>query len=93
MLQERFGNPQAIILAHMDELLKLPECSADHQQSLRMLFDKLTVHTRSLEALGISMKQNGSLLIPVIMTKLPNDVCLRITRDSKGEVWKLQTIL
>ena len=37
MLQERFGNPQAIISVHMDELLKLPECSADLQQSLRML--------------------------------------------------------
>ena len=56
-------------------------------------FDKLTVHTRSLAALGISMKENGSLLISVIMTKLPNDVRLRIARDSKGEVWKLETIL
>ena len=78
LLQERFGDPQTIISAHMDELLKLPECTVDRQQSLRMLFDKLTVRTRSLTSLGINMQEYGSLLIPIIMPKLPNEVRLRI---------------
>lgn len=34
LLKERFGNPQAIISAHMDELLKLPDCSVDQLSAL-----------------------------------------------------------
>jgi len=93
LFQERFGDPQTIISAHMDELVKLLEGTTDRQQPLRILFDKLTVHTRSLASLGKKMEEYGSLLIPIIMPKLPNEVHLRIARDSKGEVWKLETIL
>jgi len=76
LLQEKFDDPQTIISAHMDELVKLPECTTDGQQSLRILFDKLTVHTRSLASLGKKMEEYGSLLIPIIMPKLPNEVRL-----------------
>ena len=74
LLQERFGDPQTIISAHMNELLKLPECTVDRQRLLRMLFDKITVHTRSVTSLGINMQEYGSLLIPIIMLKFPNEV-------------------
>ena len=29
MMKERFGNTQQIITSHMEELLKLPECTGD----------------------------------------------------------------
>ena len=48
LLQERFGGFQTTISMHMDELLKLPECTVDCQQSLKMLFDKLTVHIQAV---------------------------------------------
>jgi len=40
------------------------------------------------------MEEYGSSLIPIIMPKLPNEVHLRIARDSKDgkRGWKLETI-
>ena len=84
MLKERFGNPQQIISAHMEGLLKVANCTGDRPTSLRAVYDKIMVHIRGLEALGVTAEQYGSLLIPVIMTKFPSDIRLRIARDRQG---------
>ena len=65
-LKERFGNPQQIFTSHMEELLKLPDCTGDRVSVLRNVHDKMNVHTRGLSSLGIDLKQYGSLLIPVV---------------------------
>ena len=46
LLQDRFGRPQQIISAHMDELLKIPACFSDRMSSLHEVYDKITVHVR-----------------------------------------------
>ena len=74
ILQQRFGKPQQIISAHMDELKKIPTCTSDKPSQLRYLFDKISVHTRGLASLGVNSKQYGSLLIAVIMVKLPQEI-------------------
>ena len=56
----------------MDELLKVPACTSDHPASLRSVYNKINVHIRGLSTLGIESEQYGSLLIPVVMTKLPD---------------------
>ena len=61
MLRERFGNTQQIISAHMEGLLKIPNCAGDRSTAV---FDKIMVHVRGLEALGVRSEQYGSLLIP-----------------------------
>ena len=38
MLKERFGNPQQIISAHMEGLLKVPNCTGDRPTSLRAVY-------------------------------------------------------
>ena len=35
ILREKFGKPQAIITAHVEELLKVPNCESDRSYSLR----------------------------------------------------------
>ena len=72
---ERFKNPQQIISGHMDELLKLPNCTeTDRPTKLRFIYDKLNVHVRGLCSLA---EQYGRLLVPVIMSKLPQNLRLR----------------
>ena len=93
LLQTRFGNPQQIITTHMDELLKLPNCVGEKASSLRLIYDKITVHVRGLCALGIDSKQYGSLLIPVIMSKVPNDIRFRMARENRGGVWDLDKLM
>ena len=68
ILEERFGRPQQIIAAHMDELLKVQPCSNERSSSIRFVYDKIRVHVRGLEALGVTPEQYGSLLIPILMS-------------------------
>ena len=93
LLQQRFGKPQQVISAHMEELLKLPACTNDKPSSLRYIFDKVNVHIRGLASMGVASKDYGSLLIPVIMTKLPSDLRLRIARETQQEVWNIDELM
>ena len=93
LLQERFGRPQQIISAHMDQLLKVSPCSNDRPASLRYVYDQICVHSRGLASLGITSDQYGSLLIPVIMSKSPPEIRLQIARNSKASVWKIEELL
>ena len=77
----------------MDEILKITGCANDRSNSLRFVFDKINVHVRGLVSLGVASEQYGSLLIPIIMSKLPNEVRLRIAREAKEEVWKIEDLL
>lgn len=58
----------------MDELIKLQSNDNDRPASLRYIYDRISVHVRGLALLGISTEQYGSLLIPVVMSKLPNEI-------------------
>ena len=82
ILHERFGRTQQIISAHMEELLKLPSCStSERSNSLRFVYDKISVHIRGSSSLVVASDQYGGLLIPVIMSKLPNEVHVRIVEN------------
>ena len=43
--------------------------------------------------MGIDSGQYGSLLIPVIMTKLPQDLRLRVARETDKEVWEIDELM
>ena len=70
ILKQRYGNTQVVISAHMDEMLKLPDCSTGKVRDLRRVYDKINVNVRGLEALGVKSEQYGSLFIPIIMSKM-----------------------
>ena len=94
LLHERFGKPQQIISAHMDELLKIQGCNdSDQHSSLRYVYDKITVHIRGLASLGVDSAQYGSLLIPIVMAKVLSELRLRIARVTKESVWKIDELL
>ena len=93
ILKQRFGNTQVIISAHMDEMLKLPDCSTGRVCDLRRVYDKINVHVRGLEALGVKPGQYGSLLIPVIMSKLTPELRVQIARKTSNQLWKINDIL
>ncbi|XP_065051274.1 uncharacterized protein LOC135680947 [Rhopilema esculentum] len=93
ILQDRFGKKQKIISKHMDELLKLPVCQNDKPAQLRYVYDTINVHVRGLQSLGISSDQYGSLLIPVIMSRVPKDISLQIARHTSKEIWSISELL
>ena len=95
MLKERYGNKQKIISSHMEALLKLQTCSSDRASQLRMIYDHINVHVRSLEALGVTweLEDNGSLLIPIIMSRIPENLSLQVARQVSKDVWSITEVL
>ena len=86
LLQDRYGKPQHIISAHMEEIIKLPACSGERPSVLRYEYDKVNVNIRGLASMGVKSEQYSSLLIPIIMTKLPQDLCLRVAHETDKEI-------
>ena len=94
MISERFGNKQVVISSHMDSLLKLERVTSDRDiVKVRMVFDKIESHVRSLQAMGITAEMYGSLLIPVIMEKIPDEFRLMISRRLKSERWDIKELI
>ena len=93
ILEQRFGRPQQIISAHMDEILKLQPCTSDRPLPLRILYNKFSVNVLGLSSLGVTAQEYGSLLIPIIMSKLTNEIRFEIARKSTANVWKIEELL
>lgn len=93
ILNRWFGQTQQLISAHMDELLKIQPCSTDKPSHLRYVYDKVSVNIRGPESLGIQSQQYGSMLIPIIMAKLPPQVQIQVVRSMVNEVWDIEELL
>ena len=61
--------------------------------SLRFVFDKINIHVWGLSSLEVTLEQYGSLLIPIIVSKLPSDIRLWIARETTEEVWKIDNLI
>ena len=93
ILKRRFGNKQLIINKHMETLLNINSVQSGlNSQALRQLHDLIESHVRSLKSLGVSSSSYGSLLSSVVVSKLPQDLRLIITREVRDE-WDLDHIL
>jgi len=66
----------------MESLIKIPSCTSEHSGALRTVYDKIMVNIRGLEAIRVTLDQYGSFLISVIMTKLPDEIHLRIACEA-----------
>ena len=56
LLRNRFGNPQKIISAHMNEFLNLKRIASDrHVKAIRLFYYDIENHVRSLDGLGITI--------------------------------------
>ena len=50
------------------------------------------VHVRGLESLGVSAEKYGSLLVPVIISRLPEEIALEVARKTSDNVWNITHI-
>ena len=92
-MQERFGHKQKIVQVHMESLLNLQYSPNDTVAQLRQIFDNINIHIRGLESLGVKQENYGSLLILVVMKRMPKDVALQVSRETKSDIWEMKNIL
>eukprot|EP00794_Sanderia_malayensis_P002587 gene2587-biopygen2120 len=94
LLQRRVGDKQVIISGHHDALLRItPLTSSKNIRDIRELYDKVEVHVRVLQSLDVPTSSYGSLLVPVLLSKIPEDVRLLIGREIKDDKWELGRLL
>ena len=93
ILKIRFGRSQEVIYSHMQELLKLQSHPNVNITQIRSMYDNIVVQVRGLESLGITSENYGPLLIAVIMTRLPEEVQLQVSRVSSMGIWKINEVM
>ena len=81
VLKDRFGNEQVLISAHMESLLKINKIkSVDNMKGLRMLYNHAENCMRNLKSLKLDTSGYGSLLIPILKDRLPDEINMIILR-------------
>ena len=95
ILQKRFGNKQLNINKHMEQLLNIDDVASQHDvKCLRQLYDVIESNVRSLKSLGVKADSYGSLLSSVLMTKLPSELRLIVSRKfGDSDSWKFDELL
>ncbi len=94
LLKDRFADPQMIKSSHMEELLNLPAVSDIHQVSkIRQLCDSIETHIRIIRNLGINSNSYGSFLLPLIVSKLPEEMRLIVARNLDKNEWNIDKLL
>ena len=92
LLKERFGRRELIVVSHVQSLLNM-KATEDNTSTLRMLFDSLQTHVRSLQGLDITGEQYGVFLNPIILSKLPNVIRLEWARHCEKKESDLEFLL
>ena len=61
---------------------------------MRAVYDELQAQVRNLKSLGLDANNYGPMLVPVLMSKLPEEMKLIISREfSNQEIWDISKIL
>ena len=95
LLKERYDDKQLLIHSHMQKLLNLkPIENVKEICLLRKIYDIIEIQIRSLENLGYESDRYGPLLIPIITSKLPQELNLLISRQfESSESWEIDQVL
>ena len=65
----------------------------DETSQLRHIYGKIQVNLQGLKALMVESEQYVSSLVPIIMAKVPSDVCLQIALITTNDIWKVEQLL
>lgn len=80
LLKKRFGRKDLVINAHMTKLLNLnPVKNASDVKALRYLYDNCEIQIRSLASMGVVSDTYGSLLCPILMKLIPEEMTLEFS--------------
>ena len=94
LLEDRFGQRELIIYAHVQALIELKQNDKDLSvRELRGLYEKIIGHVRSLESLHVSSKQYGIILTPMIVSCLPCKLKLEWAKEDPKNMFDLDCLM
>ena len=77
----------------MNELIKLNKVNGSNVTELRELYDRIESNVSALKTVGIQQEPFGSLLIPIVLEKIPKVMRLQISRQLGKENWNIDEFL
>ena len=95
LLEKRFAKPEIIKNAHINSIIKAPTIFNERSVGrIRELLDLVENHHRGLQALKVDEASYSSILVPVVMDKIPSPVRLSMIRGSENKAtWKMSEML
>lgn len=94
MLKSCFGRKDLVINAHMNKLLNMtPVKRTNDIVSLHKLYDDCEVQVQSLDALGVVSDTYGSLLCPILLKMIPEEIAFQFTRLTADNVHKAKDLM
>ena len=94
LLEKQFGDKQRLIANFMNKLVKISSVAESRDVArLRGFLGQVEVIIRGLQSLSVDESTFGSLLIPILLGKLPEDIKLQVTRLISSEIWDLREVL
>ena len=94
ILKKRFGNVRQRKAKHMEILMNIESVTSSRDlKGLCKLHDSVESHVRSLTAIGVNPASYGSLLVLVLLNKLPPELQLIASRKVAEEDWNLVPLL
>ena len=94
LLKKQFGDKQRLIANFMNKLVKISSVAESRDVArLRGLLGQVEVIIRGLQSFSVDESTFGSLLIPILLEKLPEDIKLQVTLLISSEIWDLWELL
>ena len=95
LLTKRFARPSVIRHAHINEMANLsPVFNEQSVGRLHHFHDQIEAHYRGLEALGVDKQFYSSIVVPLLMTKLPDSVRMNMIRFGENHLeWTLDEFI
>ena len=82
--EKRYGNAQVLISAFMTKFVQLSKKRySSGISNLHKIYDGVEFSVRNLKSLKDETSSYGSLLVPLLNEKLPNDIRFNLAREFK----------
>ena len=95
LLRKRYERPDVMRIAHINELINLAHVFNDKNvQRLRSLHDEIETHFRAMEAQGVDKQSYSSVVVPMVMSKIPKSIRYNMIRFNEEHMdWLLDDFL
>ena len=94
LLEKRYGDKKALVSNFMHQIMSLKPVHDEHDTAkLRDLYDNLEMCARNLKSLGITSESFAPVVIPTILTKIPECMEREIKKATRETNWDFEEIL
>ena len=94
LLKTRFGDKKFLISTFFKAILDLnPVTDCSDISKLRDLYDAIEINVRNLKTLGITSESFAPVIIPTILSKIPEAICHEVMKINRESDWDFHAVV